>query len=97
MRGMRAYRSCDLRYDQYLIVIAGDVWRISGDEKGADGGEYIGEFTGKIMYDAVQIDSRDIPKTVIETAQLIAMECYAEDWRDFSPYPHKVAMTKATP
>ena len=94
MRGIRAYRSANLTYDQYLIVIAGDVWRITGDEKMTAEWKYISEFRGELMYTATQIGPGDIPSNVAETAKLIAMEYYAEDWKDFSPYTMPTPLTK---
>lgn len=101
-RGMRAYKSKALQYDQYLIVIAGDVWLVTGDDKASLDGKYIGEYNSRLMYegafvyDATQIKPEDVPLPVVETAQLIAMECYAEDWRDFSPYQSKKLPSAAT-
>ncbi len=86
---MRAYQSSIIRDDQYMIVIAGDVWVITGDDKMSAGHEYVGEFIRSLMYEAQPIDPKNLPITVIETAQLIALEYYAADWRDFRPYPNQ--------
>lgn len=83
-RGIRAFRSPNTTYDQYLIVIAGDAWRITGDDKMVAEHKYVGVFARDLMYEATQIDPKDVPNSVAETAKLIAMECYAPDWYEFS-------------
>ena len=93
IRGMRAYKNSTLDYDQYLIVIAGDVWRITGDDKTVAEWKYVGEFTGPLMYDAVQIDPDSVPISVRETTLLIAMDMYAADWHGFAT----PAIAKARP
>ena len=81
---MRAFKAKGTQYDEYLIVIAGDAWRITGDDKMVAEWKYIGEFTGPLMYEATQINPDGVPVSVRETAQLIAMDMYAADWYDFA-------------
>jgi len=93
MRGIRAFKSSDLQYDQYLIVIAGDVWLITGDDKVTAEWKYFGEYTTRSLesgitqinpHEMTQIKPKGVPNSVAETAKLIAMEMYAADWRDFA-------------
>ncbi|KKM93316.1 hypothetical protein LCGC14_1209680 [marine sediment metagenome] len=81
---MRAFKAKGTQYDEYLIVIAGDAWRITGDDKTVAEWKYVGEFTGPLMYDAVQIDPDSVPISVRETTLLIAMDMYAADWHGFA-------------
>ena len=92
-RGMRAFKAKGTQYDEYLIVIAGDAWRITGDDKMVAEWKYVGEFTGPLMYDAVQIDPDSVPISVRETTLLIAMDMYAADWHGFAT----PAIAKARP
>lgn len=84
MRGMEVYKSKDSQYDQFTIVIAGDAWLITGDDKTTAEWEYIGEFIRSLMYEATQINPREVPASVVETAKLIALEYYAADWQNFN-------------